>query len=199
MNEQSNTIMVNGVEISLKDYKSNKAKANQKNGRKAKKRAKRITEVTLIHEQINELMAKVRVLKSLEAFYHNGYKQWGNVFNDIMEIKEIKSPYVRLNMQSRKAKELIEEINHLSKHNSKNVYDVVRRLAWQMEDVQTALRKLYEGIVASEIIYSHFQNYECINGKERRLGLKTLMIKSSDAIREISHIVKELNNIAEQY
>ena len=70
-------IIVNGVRMSMDDYK--KVIKEKKSKLKIKKPKKVLTEINLLPSDIKEMMKKVKLIKSLSAYYDNGYKQWGNV------------------------------------------------------------------------------------------------------------------------
>lgn len=192
--EQSNIIFVNGVKMSISEWK-----AMHKQNKQPKKAQKQVTAITILPQEIKALLKDSKVVNSLSAYYHNGYRQWGNIHNDVINNKDINSPFVRFNMEARKTNALIKEINHIASHNSKSVYSYVRKLSWQIEDLQNALKALYEGINKSEILYSPYANSECINGEGRRLGLKILMFRAFDAMNSLDKTAKELQKIADEY
>lgn len=197
--EQTNIIVVNGVAMSIVDFK--KAQRAKNAAAKPKKKApkKMVTEITILPTEIDVLMKGAKVVNSLAAYYNNGYRQWGNVCKDVINNRYINSPFVKFNMEARKTNHLINEINHIAKHNSKSVYAYVRKLSWQVEDLQTALRALYEGVNKSEILLSPYADSECINGTGRRLGLRILMFRAFQAMDSLDKMAKQLSLIADNY
>ena len=195
--EQTNIIVVNGVKMTLTEWKQIKQATKPQS--KPKKAHKQVTAITILPDEIKALMKGSKVVNSLAAYYNNGYRQWGNVCKDVINNRNIASPFIKFNMEARKTNELIAEINHIAKHNSKSVYSYVRKLGWQIEDLQTALKALYDGIEKSEILYSPYATSECINGTGRRLGLKILMFRAFDAMEQLNKTAKELQRIADNY
>lgn len=194
--EQTNIIIVNGNKMSIKEWK---LLLRQTNVTKTKKAYKQVTAISLLPDEIKALMKNAKVINSLEAYYNNGYRQWGNVCKDVINFKGIASPFAKFKIELNKTNELINEINVIAKRNSKYVYSYVRKLSWQIEDLQTAVKNLCNGIDKSDILYSVFADSECINGKGKRLGLKLLKSKAVNAIDELGFIAKELNRIADEY
>lgn len=197
--EQTNIIVVNGVAMSIVDFKKAQRAKNAAAKPKKKAQKKMITEITILPTEIDVLMKGAKVVNSLAAYYNNGYRQWGNVCKDVINNRYINSPFVKFNMEARKTNHLINEINHIAKHNSKSVYAYVRKLSWQVEDLQTALRALYEGVNKSEILLSPYADSECINGTGRRLGLRILMFRAFQAMDSLDKMAKQLSLIADNY
>lgn len=197
--EQTNIIVVNGVAMSIVDFKKAQRAKNAAAKPKKKVQKKMVTEITILPTEIDVLMKGAKVVNSLAAYYNNGYRQWGNVCKDVINNRYINSPFVKFNMEARKTNHLINEINHIAKHNSKSVYAYVRKLSWQVEDLQTALRALYEGVNKSEILLSPYADSECINGTGRRLGLRILMFRAFQAMDSLDKMAKQLSLIADNY
>lgn len=195
--EQSNIIFVNGVKMTISEWKA--IHQQNKPTNKPKKVQKQVTAITILPQEIKALLKGSKVVNSLAAYYQNGYRQWGNVHKDVINNRNINSPFVKFNIEARKTNLLIKEINHIAKHNSKSVYSYVRKLSWQIEDLQNALKALYDGVDKSQILYSPYSNSECINGKGRRLGLKILMFRAFDAMNSLDKTAKELQKIADEY
>ena len=189
--EKAQTITVNGVTMSVKEFK-------QKYATKKKRTPKQETEITLLPDEIKFLMKGAKVMRSLSAYYKNGYRQWGNICKMVINLKEIQSPFIRYTMSARECDKVIKEINNIAKHNSKYVYAYVRKLAWRLEDASKDMKDLYEGINASGVLNSPLANHECINGEGRRLGLNVLMARTFCAIRDINDIVRKLQKIADE-
>ena len=189
--EKAQTIKVNGVTMSVKEFK-------QKYATKKKRTPKQETEITLLPDEIKSLMKGAKVMRSLSAYYKNGYRQWGNICKTVINLKEIQSPFIRYTMSARECDKVIKEINNIAKHNSKYVYAYVRKLAWRLEDASKDMKDLYEGINASGVLNSPIANHECINGEGRRLGLNVLMARTFCAIRDINDIVRKLQKIADE-
>ena len=189
--EKAQTIKVNGVTMSVKEFK-------QKYATKKKRTPKQETEITLLPDEIKSLMKGAKVMRSLSAYYKNGYRQWGNICKTVINLKEIQSPFIRYTMSARECDKVIKEINNIAKHNSKYVYAYVRKLAWRLEDASKDMKDLYEGINASGVLNSPIANHECINGEGRRLGLNVLMARTFCAIRDINDIVRKLQKIDDE-
>ena len=67
-----NTIIVNGVKMTIKEYNLlRKKKATNKSKRKPKKQ---LNEIQLLPDDIKTLMKSTKVFKSLVAYYKNRYK-----------------------------------------------------------------------------------------------------------------------------
>ena len=187
---QSQTIIVNGKKMDLKEYKKSLKKVNKK------RKSKKYTSVTILPSEIKVMMRNVRVLKSLVAYHEHGYRQWGTIANLLMGLREIKTPFNNVVINTKRAIRLIEKINKIAKENDKDVFQYVKKLSWKLDDVKNELDTLINGISSSGVI-SQFGNHECINGVGKRLGLRILTQRGYKAINELSVICNKLDDIEE--
>lgn len=189
---QSQFIIVNGVKMSVKEFK-----AMQKANAKKKKTSKKVTSITILPSEIKEMMRNVKVLKSLVAYHTHGYRQWGTIANLLMGLKEIKSPFTNVVINTKQAIRLVEKINKIAKENDKDVFQYVKKLSWKLEDVKNELDELVKGINSSGVCHQ-FRTHECVNGTGRRLGLRILTERSYKAIGDLGYICAKLDGIEEQ-
>lgn len=189
---QSQFIIVNGVKMSVKEFK-----AMQKANAKKKKASKKVTSITILPSEIKEMMRNVKVLKSLVAYHTHGYRQWGTIANLLMGLKEIKSPFTNVVINTKQAIRLVEKINKIAKENDKDVFQYVKKLSWKLEDVKNELDELVKGINSSGVCHQ-FRTHECVNGTGRRLGLRILTERSYKAIGDLGYICAKLDGIEEQ-
>ena len=70
--DSTDTIVVNGIRIPMSEYRKRiKAKKNVN----TKKVKKELTDINILPNEIKYMMRNVRLLKSLSAYYNNGYRQ----------------------------------------------------------------------------------------------------------------------------
>lgn len=188
---QPQTIIVNGVTMTMAEY-NKKVRALKK----AKRKKKELNEIQLLSTDIKTLMRNVKVFKSLVAFYNNGYKQWGTIHRQVLNIDDMGGKFILVKSSILEINSIIEEICSIAKKREKSVYAYVQKLSYKMNDVKTRLQALYDVVIGTNIINSPFANHEIINGTGRRLGLKILMYKTSDAINEIDAIISRLNDMS---
>jgi hypothetical protein len=184
--EQSQIVIVNGVKMTMREYKKQSRKAQ-----KAKKQAKEISAIRLLPQEINYLMKQVKVIKSLGAYYDNGYKQWGVKCRDfVIKHQDIEKHFLNFYMRSKELFALSNEIEKISKANDKAVFQYVQKFTWKLQDLQLIMENLCKGVSKSGVM-EHFKDYEFINGQNRRLGLKVLIKRSSKAIDELYQIISD--------
>ena len=189
-----NTIIVNGVKMTMKEYNAlRKEKVKNKNKRKAKKQ---LNEIQLLPDDIKALMKSTKVFKSLVAYYKNGYKQWGNIHREVLKIDNMGGKFILVVSSIKTTNELIADICNLAKHSNKAVFGMIQDLSYKMADPQSKLLNLHNVVTGSGIINSPFNIHEVINGKGRRLGLKILMYRTEDAIIAINTIIYKLQQLA---
>ena len=193
-NYTNNTIIVNGVKMTMKEYNAlRREKAKNKNKRKAKKQ---LNEIQLLPNDIKTLMKSTKVFKSLVAYYKNGYKQWGNIHREVLKIDNMGGKFILVVSAIATTNKHITEICDLAKHSNKAVFGMIQDLSYKMTDLQSKLMNLHNVVTGSGIINSPFNAHEVINGKGRRLGLKILMYRTEDAIIAINTIIYKLQQLA---
>ena len=189
-----NTIIVNGVKMTIKEYNLlRKKKATNKSKRKAKKQ---LNEIQLLTDDIKTLMKSTKVFKSLVAYYKNGYKQWGNIHREVLKIDNMGGKFILVVSAIETTNKHITDICNLAKHSNKAVFGMIQDLSYKMADLQSKLMSLHSVVTGSDIINSPFNTHEVINGKGRRLGLKILMYRTEDAIIAINTIIYKLQQLA---
>ena len=187
---QTSFVVVNGVQMSIADFK-----AMQKAKKAKKTRAKKAqTSITILPSEIKAMMKNVKVIKSLIAYREHGYKQWGTIARQLMGLKQINLPLHNVVMGGREAIALVEDIEAIAKKNDKDAFQFVKKLEWKLGEVKVDLNELVDGISSSGVI-SQFKNHECINGVGKRLGLKVLTERSYKAVNELEVICAKLNTI----
>jgi hypothetical protein len=204
--EASNTIKVGDKVMTIKEYKAYiKAKQNEKliaAGRKPKenkpKRRKKseVKEISAVALQIDRMMKPITTLKSFAAYYDHAYRQWGTIARDILNLREIRQPFVFYRVKMGELDRLIADIQNMAKRNEKAAYQYVEKIAWKLDDIKTDIENISKAITRSGVIQQHI-NHECINGKGRRLGLQTLVGKSFKAMSQLEDVIGTLKKIAD--
>ena len=185
-------IVVNGVSMTLGEYKK---QLQEKRGVKPTKRAKRVNEVSEVSKEIEAIVKQITILKSLSAYWDNGYRQWGNIAKEILNLRYIRPHFVHYRLKVSELQVLMAEIEKLSKRSETSVYQYVEKLSWKLDDIKTDITNIMQGVDRCGVL-SQFKGHECINGNGRRLGLNVLMRKASKALSEIETAVKTLEDIA---
>lgn len=191
-------IIVGGVRMTLNEYKKKQKEEKAATEKKATRRKKKETkELNAVAQEVESLIKPITVLKSLSAYYDNAYRQWGNVANLILQLREIRSSFVFYRVKVSELERLIAEIQKIANRNEKAAFQYVEKLSWKLDDIKTELRKLMSGVSKSGIC-DQLKNHEAINGNGRRLGLQTLMKKAYKAIESIESAIKRLNQIVDE-
>lgn len=190
----NNTIIVNGVKMTIKEYNAlRREKAKNKNKRKPKKQ---LNEIQLLPNDIKTLMKSTKVFKSLVAYYTNGYRQWGNIHKEVLKIDNMGGKFILVVSAIETANKLIADICNVAKRSNKAVFGMIQDLSYKMTDLQSKLMDLHNVVSGSNIINSPFNAHEVINGNGKRLGLKILMYRTEDAIIAINTIIYKLQQLA---
>lgn len=190
--DKDSKVLVNGVLMSVKEYKS---MMREKLGIKAetKKNTKKgITEIQLLSEDITNMYNKLKLMKSLTAYYDNAYRQWGTIANNILQHGRIQPYFVKYRCKIREINETLSSLETASKRNSKMVFHYMEKLSYQLDDIRDIINNLCFGISKSGVM-EQYKDHECINGCDRRLGLKIIMSRSWGAIKDLNKLIMECN------
>lgn len=187
---QSDVIYVNGVKMTLKEFKS---KFNS--AKKPKRSKKEKTEIQKMPSSIKALVRNAGPIKSLAAYYDNGYKQWGRIAKTIIELPQIYPNFLSFRTKAYDLSKIINDITVIGKHDEKAIFGYIQKLSWKLDDIKNAMNSLYKGVCESGVL-EHFADRECINGTKRRLGLSILMDRTFLSIDKMSETIAELNKIA---
>jgi len=202
-------IVVDGVKMTKKEYikykkqknKEIQSKLSQKKQRELRKKKreakkKRVTEITILPSTIKAIVKNAGPIKSLAAYYDNAYRQWGTIANLILELPEIRTPFVLFRADAYDIVKLIVEIAEIGKGNEKAIFAYIEKLSWKLDNTRTKMKHLYNGVVASGVL-RQFDDKECINGEGRRLGLRILMTRTFKSLDTIEAAINQLREIAQ--
>lgn len=191
---QSDVIYVNGKKMTQKEFKA-MIKAKQETAKpKRKKRAKK-TEIQEMPAYVKALIRNSAPIKSLAAYYDNGYRQWGIIARTIIGLPEIYGSFLAFRSKAYDLVKIINDITIIGKHDEKAIFAYIQKLSWKLDDIKKDMDSLYAGVRRSGVL-DRFNDKECINGTGKRLGLRILMDRTYDSITKLSKVVKELENIA---
>jgi hypothetical protein len=163
---------------------------------KPKKEVKTKKEVVEVAEEIENLLKPITTLKSLAAYYDHAYKQWGTIGKQILEHHKIRPHFVFYRAALRDLEKLLDDIQMMSKKNEKAAYQFVEKTAWKAEDIKTHINNIMSGAAESGLLEA-YKTHECINGKGRRLGLRTLANKSLKSVSQLEDAIEALKKIAD--
>ena len=191
---QSDVIYVNGKKMTQKEFKA-MIKAKQETAKpKRKKRAKK-TEIQEMPAYVKALIRNSGPIKSLAAYYDNGYRQWGRIARTIIGLPEIYGSFLAFRSKAYDLVKIIDDITVVGKHDEKAIFAYIQKLSWKLDDIKKDMDSLYKGVCSSGVL-ERFKDEECINGTGRRLGLNILMDRTFDSIKKLSKVVNELEEIA---
>lgn len=191
--EGSSFVTVNGKKILLSEYK--KQMAAKRPVKKAVKKKKRETEITILMDIVSGIMKNAGPISSLAAYYDNAYRQWGNVAKEIINSKHIIGPFTKFRTLERGMKRLLTQISAASKKNDKSIYGILEMLSWKVDEMKSVMKSLYDGVKKSGVLEIYYDK-ECINGTERRLGLSILMARTSCSLNNMEDCVERIRQLA---
>jgi hypothetical protein len=192
------TIIVNGVKMTMKEYKAyRKEKEAEKNPKKSVKRKKAVVkEISAVALQIESMLKQMSVLKSVQVYRNHAYRSWGTIANEILSYYGIRKPMAEYCVRFGELNALLTDIQKMAKRNEKAAYQYVDKMAWKLDDMKTNIIDMMKAVNESEVCI-RFKNHEAINGKGRQLGLGTIIDKCLNTIGQVENTIEELKKIAD--
>lgn len=191
---QTDVIYVNGKKMTQKELKAMiKAKSIDS---KPKKKAKK-TAIQEIPSWVKTIVRNAGPIKSLAAYYDNGYKQWGNIARVVIQEPQIYRPFLAFRSKVCDMTCIINEINIIGKHDEKAIFAYLQKLSWKLDDIKKDMDSLYHAVQESGVLDT-FKDRECINGTGRRLGLAILMERTYRSIRNMNDTINDIEKVAVQ-
>lgn len=194
VNAMEQYIYINGVRMNYTEYKR-QLKAKEKSKKDEKKTKRTQAFIRQLPPYIDSMIKHIKVLKSLAAYYDNGYRQWGIVARDIINNPLIQTSFLKYRIRTREMNSILEDIRKIGGKNEKNVFQYIEKLSYKIDDMRTEIYSLTRSVYDSRVC-EFYKDKECINGNGRRLGLQVLMYKALDSMSKIDELIKELNQIA---
>jgi hypothetical protein len=106
-------------------------------------------------------------------------------------------PFSSYRIKVKEMNKTLKDIEKISAKSEKAVFQYVRKLSYQLEDIREIMDKLFTNISKSGLV-QRYKDHECINGEGKRLGLRVLMGRSWSAMREMNTIIKRCQNISDE-
>jgi hypothetical protein len=192
------TIIVNGVKMTVKEYKAyRKEKDAEKNPKKSVKRKKAVVkEISAVALQIESMLKQMSALKSVQVYRNHAYRSWGTIANEILSYYGIRKPMTEYCVKFGELNALLDDIQKMAKRNEKAAYQYVDKMVWKLDDMKTNIIEMMKAVNESEVCI-RFKNHEAINGKGRQLGLGTIIDKCLNTIGQVENTIEELKKIAD--
>lgn len=186
----SQVIVVNGVKMTLAEYKASKKVA------KPKKKKAKPKEMGVVASEIEGMLKSMTALKSIQVYKNHAYRSWGTIANEILAYRGISKPMNLYCVKYRELMSLLEDVQKIAKRNESTVFQYIDKMAWKLDDMRININDMIKAINESGVC-QRFKNHEAINGKGRQLGLGTITIKSLKTMQSIDNAIKRLKEIAD--
>ena len=188
------TIIVNGVKMTLSEYKA--LRKSKETVKKTAKRKNTVKEISAVAIEIENMLKQMSTLKSVQVYKNHAYRSWGTIANEILSYYGIRKPMAEYCVRFGELNALLEDIQKMAKKNEKAAYQYVDKMAWKLDDMKTNIIQIMKAVDESDVC-KRFKNHEAINGKGRQLGLGTIVDKCLKTISKIEETIEELKKIAD--
>ena len=188
------TIIVNGVKMTLREYKA--LRKSKETVKKPTKRKNTVKEISAVAIEVENMLKQMGTLKSVQVYKTHAYRSWGTIANEILSYYGIRKPMAEYCVRFGELNALLADIQKMAKRNEKAAYQYVDKMAWKLDDMKTNIIDIMKAVEESEVC-KRFKNHEAINGKGRQLGLGTIIDKCLNTIGQVENTIEELKKIAD--
>lgn len=188
------TIIVNGVKMTLREYKA--LRKSKETVKKPTKRKNTVKEISAVAIEVENMLKQMSTLKSVQVYKNHAYRSWGTIANEILSYYGIRKPMAEYCVRFGELNALLGDIQKMAKRNEKAAYQYVDKMAWKLDDMKTNIIDMMKAVEESEVC-KRFKNHEAINGKGRQLGLGTIIDKCLNTIGQVENTIEELKKIAD--
>lgn len=189
---QITTVSINGVltQMTVKEYNAYKAKITRQ--KQINERNSRL--IPMIPSMIAEIMKELKLCKSLEAYYHNGYRQWGVIINDVIKNPLVEKHFIMFISKYNDVQKQLELIAKVAKKNDKDIFSFIEKLYYLLDDMGNEIVAISEGMIKSGILTDFiYKGKECIYGNGRRLGIKELVSRTTQNTIAMKRVLDQLS------
>lgn len=174
----------------------NRAKRTAMAAKKPKKVKKTKNSVTIIKEHTLSLTKGIKVLKSLCCYrQYAATCHWGKIAQTNIIDNPIIAPcfakFYTTYTEVEKQMELIE------KEKSNDIYQLIERLGYLLDDIKTALVALYQAVNQSKVCET-FAEHPMIIAEGKELGLGVLMARAMLSMHNIESAYKEMMQLSKE-
>lgn len=149
--------------------------------------------IPLLAPRILASAKSFKLAKSIDAYYHNGYKQWGTIIKGIIEHPMLSKHFISFVQAYRNSQKCLLTINKVAKKNDRDIFGYIEKLAYHIDDMTTHINNLANAIIEANILNDpQYIGKEVIFGEGRRLGLKTLVQRTTEGMLIAQKIYQEL-------
>lgn len=149
--------------------------------------------IPLLAPRVVILAKGFKLAKTTEAYYHNGYRQWGNIWKTIAQNPLIEPHFISFISAYYDANKALKMIENIAKKNDKDIFQYIEKLAYKIDDMASSISKISDSVIEAGIYANPTYNgKECVYGDGRRLGIRTLCSRVSENMAYAKKAVTEL-------
>ena len=205
--DDSQIVTYNGREVTKAQKRALKAaETRRKNAELRKQRDTYTRECILpsVLEHIESTRKSVRCLKTIWSFYENGYRQWGTIFNQMLEFyPKLNGALVRYHSKYNEILDTQTELEKMIKRNkcNKSFFGLARTFGYQMFSLVDIISELSDAICKERITDSPlYSDHEMIVGAKdgRRKGLIHIVSNTFSMVSTTTKNLVELSKMLDE-
>lgn len=205
--DDNQIVIYNGREVTKAQKRALKAaEARRKNAELRKQRDIYARDYVLpsVLEHIEATRKSVRCLKTIWSFYEHGYRQWGTIFNKMLEFyPKLNGALVRYHSKYNEILDTQSELEKMIKRNkcNKAFFSLARTFGYQMFSLLDIISELSDAICKERIVDCPlYSKHEMIVGAKdgRRKGLIHIVSNTFSMVSTTTKNLVELSKILDE-
>ena len=205
--DDSQIVTYNGREVTKAQKRALKAaETRRKNAEVHEQRNRYTRECVLpsVLEHIKTTRKSVKCLKTIWSYYENGYKQWGTIFNQMLEFyPKLNSSLIRYHSKYNEILKTQTELEKMIKRSkcNKEFFGLARAFGYQMFSLLDIINELSDAVNKKRItdcpLYS---DHEMIVGSKdgRRKGLIHIVRNTFSMVSTTTKNLAELSKVLDE-
>ena len=146
---------------------------------------------TLMAASVEYIAKQLKYIDSLIAFRENAKRQWGTIADTLFDTKGVRIGFRKIINENQKFRKLLDEL--LKLRNRSSISSCLEDLSYALDNIKMYIEELLDVIEKSDIFSRPiFKDSKILNEDGKRLGLKTLIQRSTTSLKEIEKSVNKI-------
>ena len=146
---------------------------------------------SLMSVSVEYITKQLKYIDSLIAFRENAKRQWGTIADTLFDTKGVKLGFRKIINENRKLNDYLSELKRLRNRNA--IASCIEDITYTLDNIRIYIAELSDLVMKSGIFSRPiFADAKILNENGKRLGLKTLIQRSTSSLKEIEKSVNKI-------
>jgi len=146
---------------------------------------------SLMSASVEYITKQLKYIDSLIAFRENAKRQWGTIADTLLDTKGVRLGFRKIINENRKLNDYLSELKRLRNRNA--IASCIEDITYTLDNIRIYIAELSDLVTKSDIFSRPiFADAKILNENGKRLGLKTLIQRSTSSLKEIEKSVNKI-------